>query len=183
MVEFALVAPIFFALVFGVVDGGLCLFSVNAAGNTANRGAEMIAAYGNFTNIVAPATGPTTPPLDNADTHAVQLMAHSGLGGVGLSKATDYWIFKTDATGNLVQDTVKCPDALAGRPANICYDHFDASGNWDTASNWLPVSRSVSSSSADYAELEIDYSYQWFFGTHAQIPMKATRYFRIEPQQ
>ena len=175
MVEFALVAPIFFALMVGVIDGGLCLYSVNAAANTANRGSEMVAAYGDFTNVA--------PPIDNADSRAVQWMVHSGLGGVGLSKATGYWIFKTDASSNLVQDAVNCPDNLSGRPANLCYDHFDASGNWDSSSNWLPTSRSVTTRAADYGELEIDYTYQWFFGTHAVIPMRTTRFFRVEPQQ
>src|SRR5579884_2035150 len=64
LVEFALVAPVFFFLIFALVDGGFLLYTVNTVDQTATIGANSIAGQGR---------------VDTADFTALGKMAAAGL--------------------------------------------------------------------------------------------------------
>src|SRR5438105_14125861 len=58
LVEFALLAPLFFFVVFAAVNGGLLLYSKNAVDHAADVGMVTLAAEGNCSN------GPNCPTSD-----------------------------------------------------------------------------------------------------------------------
>ncbi len=62
MVEFALVAPVFFFTIFAMIDGGFLLFSINAVDQATTVGSNSIAGLGK---------------VSTADTTALQRMAAS----------------------------------------------------------------------------------------------------------
>lgn len=96
MVEFALVAPLCFAALFGSLDGGLLMFSSGAVNHAAGIAMITLAQEG------------TTP---TADTDAVQAMMSGGIAATGFAKLdeVDIYLIHVDPTsGAVTQDTNSC---------------------------------------------------------------------------
>jgi|HubBroStandDraft_6_1064221.scaffolds.fasta_scaffold393233_3 hypothetical protein len=185
MVEFALVGPLFFILLFGAVNGGLILFSINAADQTANIGVQQLAALGDY---VCPA--PPSPPPQcagepssgqpwTADDIALNEISKAGLDSTGNAQVVSYKITKLSSPS--LTDACSTVD---------CYHMYTAatqswSGNWfpgGTDSTDQPVNRVTTSTGADFLRLDVTYSYQWLFGGGPAIQLTATRIIRLEPQ-
>lgn len=65
MVEFALVAPIFFLLLFGIVEGGRFIFYYETLSNATREGARY--AIVNGANSLTCSTGPAAPSSTSCD--------------------------------------------------------------------------------------------------------------------
>lgn len=63
--EFALVAPIFFLLLFGIVEGGRFVFYYQTLANATREGARFAIVNGS-NSLICP-TGPAEPPGDSCD--------------------------------------------------------------------------------------------------------------------
>src|SRR5665213_3696456 len=103
MVEFALVAPVFFAALFGALDGGLLMFSSGAVNHA--TGIAMI-------TVAQEGTSAT------ADTDAIKAMMSSGVASTGFAKLDEvdiYLIHIDPTTGLVTQDTNSCGVACVDR--------------------------------------------------------------------
>ena len=157
MVEFALVAPLFFGIVFATMDGGLLLFQITTANHAADVGATVIAGQGSNSA---------------ADTLAIQAMQSAGLGAGGL--VVQYEVHMLDPNGSAQRDSNSC----GGQPCAQYYkpDGTLISGNWD------PSLRNVTEGQSSYIELDIDYRWQYMFSGWPTINLTAKRVIRLEPQ-
>src|ERR1035437_7348560 len=91
-VEFALIAPFLFFLMFTVLNGGIFMFAKNSADNANTIGSLAVAAAGRDVN---------------ADTLAVTRMSTNGLGANGFLTVQEIDIYKLNqtASGGLVEAT------------------------------------------------------------------------------
>jgi Flp pilus assembly protein TadG len=191
LVEFALVAPLFFLALFVVVDGGLLLYSMNAVDQSATVGTTVIAAAGRDSL---------------ADIYAVQKMAGAGLGSTSLITVTEIQVmqladnpaggFQTNSDGS-----PKVQTGCSGGPnGGQCVDRYSFTGGGSTptvtvvngtcASSvdqsqcppWPPAARNVASGTASYVALKILYTYHFFTGASPQFSLSSLKTFRLEPQ-
>src|SRR5450759_1507165 len=78
MVEFALVAPLLFAALFGALDGGLLMFSSSAVNHAAGEGMITVAQDGT---------------LNPADNDAVTTMLSGGIASTGFAQLDEVDIY------------------------------------------------------------------------------------------
>src|SRR5665213_1526837 len=107
MVEFALVAPVFFAALFGALDGGLLMFSSGAVNHA--TGIAM---------ITVAQEGTTATNTGTADTDAIKAMMSIGVASTGFAKLDEvdiYLIHVDPTTGAVTQDTNSCGVACVDR--------------------------------------------------------------------
>jgi hypothetical protein len=209
MVEFALVMPVFFAAMWGIINGGFLLYSMNAVAHAALLGSDSIAASGN---------------AENADILGIQRMANAGLGTTALVTVTEIDVdelanatgggFQVNASGVPVIQT-GCTGAGTQPPLNSslngeCIDRYtftDSGGNITVTAldgtcassptdpsqcpPWPPDGRSVANSAsgdegagvgASYLELVIDYHFNFFGAPAGDLALTSTTTFRLEPQ-
>jgi hypothetical protein len=172
MVEFALVGPLFFVLLFGAVNCGLVLFSINAADQAANVGVQQLAALGDY--LGTPPAGSNLPDPSNADDIALYEMQKVGLDSTGNTTVISYQVTKLDPSTLQTDVTSPCPCVHA---------YTVATQSW--SGNWAPCgcgARNTTSTGADYIRLDVTYSYQWLFGAGPALQLTATRVIRLEPQ-
>src|SRR4051794_7966741 len=84
LVEFALIAPIFFILLFGIIEGGRFLFYYETLNNATREGARFAIVNG-ANSLVCP-TGtpyPGSPPCDPLGNNVVQKVRASATGMTG----------------------------------------------------------------------------------------------------
>ncbi|MGA2873272.1 MAG: TadE family protein [Isosphaeraceae bacterium] len=173
MVEFAIVAPLFFFIFFSVINGGILLFSRNAIQHATDVGAAEIAAEGD------------TPA--NADQIALSAMSQAGVKNAMLTKVTLVTVTKEDQSTNsngatiLTLDTSGC----GGLPCENTYTLV--AGTWTAGlANWPPADRSVNQTNGvggkpDFARLQVTYTFTTIGGfTHFNLT--STVVFRLEPQ-
>ena len=195
MVEFALVAPVFFFVVFAMIDGGLLLFSVNAVDQATTVGSNSVAGLGK---------------ISTADITALQRMAtSSSLGSTSLITVSEIDVeelvtnasgdgFSVDSTGAPViqTDCVPYTGGSAGPCVNKykftsyganpvvnvinagCTSAVDAS----QCPPWPPSDRDVYNGESSFVALKISYSYRFFTGVAGTANLTATKTFRLEPQ-
>jgi hypothetical protein len=186
-IEFALIAPVFFLIFFGIVNGGLLLFSRNALQHAADVGAAEIATEGTFTS-----------GSSNADQLALQQMQQSGLDNVVLTKVTGITVQEEDPvsgpSGNsLTPDTSGC----GGKPCEMQYLYTGiTSGPTGSPSGWTCNSPSVCTWPPDYprattqgpglsgspafALITVYFTFSTI-GSFASINLAASVVFRLEP--
>jgi hypothetical protein len=188
MVEFALVAPVFFFVIFAMIDGGFLLFSVNAVDQATTVGSNSIAALGTATN---------------ADTLSLQRMAaSSSLGATSLISITRVDIEKlhTNATGDGFDvhsdGTPQIQTGCSGGPtslvdgANECINSYTMTGFGTSptialigaTAPWPPSARDVYNGQSDFVGLKVTYTYRFFTGIAPQATLTTTKTFRLEPQ-
>ncbi len=159
MVEFVLIAPLFFAIVFAIAEGGMMLYIYNSSQHAASRGALILAAEGN---------------AFNTDTDAItEMRTHTDFGGSGLITITEYDIYLLKADGSNKRDTTGCG-------GTGCFQRYSATGA-QLAGNWPTTTRQTTSANADYVELDIHYDYHYFV-TPGALSLTTQRFFRLEPQ-
>ena len=93
MVEFALVAPIFFLLLFGIIEGGRFIFFYETLSNATREGARYAIVHG--ANSSCPSGPMANPPLDCYDApgdNIVDRVAETAFGALGTSlSVTPRW--------------------------------------------------------------------------------------------
>jgi hypothetical protein len=177
LVEFSLVAGLFFFVVFSIVNAGFFLYARNAVSYAADVGVAEIAAEGSVSG--PPPTGVTPASPGNADQVAISYMDGAGLNHIALVGVTeiDVWKELQNSNGTLSDDTTDC-----GGP---CEDRYSVTGtilNSGGTVPWLPSSRNTSSASGpDFVRLVISYKYQLLLNS-ATFQMTSSNTFRLEPQ-
>jgi Flp pilus assembly protein TadG len=187
-IEFALTAPIFFLIFFGIINGGVLLFSRNAIQHSADVGAAQLASLGNS----------TLPP---ADSTALAAMQSAGLSKALLTNVTSVTIQEEDpSTGpsgeTLTLDTSGCGISSSstlsggtGYPCEMLYT--DVAGTWTcnpatVTCNWPAAARLTDQTTGltgdpDFARLTVAYTFSTI-GGFATLDMSAAVVFRLEPQ-
>lgn len=170
MVEFALVAPLFLMLLFGVIEYSL----INASVGTLNFAAKEGARYG---AIVGKASIPNQPPVDQ---YVVNSIIVPRVAGIVVAQMQKIEIFNATETGACVLDSKGVCEEDIWQPA--------AGGTWSSTSNSWPYSaRDDTLANADYLGLKISYTYTYltaFFAVASPtVNLTADSVQRIEPQQ
>jgi len=162
MVEFALVAPLFFTLIFGLIEFSLIGMSISSFNVAADEGARI----GSY-------LGRTDPTVDKQIVAAVA----SHTSGIVLAQALKIEIFQSDVTGQ--------PVMVGGK---IVEDVYDINGNPipGQPQSWPANSRIDQILSADFLGVRITYRYTYLTafisGGNANLVLTATSVQRIEPQ-
>ena len=212
MVEFALVGGLFFFLIFSIMNAGFFLYSRSAVEHAADVGIETLAADGSCTveslNGVPCALLPSPCPVGNsnyADAVAICRMDAAGLTSTALITVSqvDIWrvqqpqsgiplttcnsSFLNPGSGSSPCMTMTCSvDGAPGTGTSACeniYTNLGASPT-QTLNDWPDSTRNVTVESADFAELQIFFSYQIAgLPGHTSITMSTTNVFRLEPLQ
>jgi TadE-like protein len=179
MVEFALVGPLLFAVLFGALDGGLFMYAKNSVDRAGEVGMTAIAAAG-----IDP----------NADVNAITLMDNNGLGTGALVRVSE--IDVTEMTYNGTDYVTVSTCGTSGH--QLCENAYDINGNhlWSTAGcadtkppnpdahwcpPWPPSNRSIHARTASFLRLSIKYTYKFFTGPPT-FNLVSTHLFRLEPK-
>jgi len=206
MVEFALVGGLFFFLIFSIMNAGFFLYSRSAVEHAADVGMQTLAAEGSCT--VASPTGVPCAVLPSpcsvynnnvADAIAICRMHAAGLTTTALITVTQVDIWRVQqqnstpvstcgsngtGTGHSPCMTITCsPGGGPGTGTSPCENIYSAVG-FQTQNDWPVVSRNVTVDNADFAELQIAFSYRIAGMPGAtSISMTTTNVFRLEPQE
>ena len=203
-VEFSLVLPVFLAAVWGLVNGGLLLYAVNAVQHSAMIGANSIAASGN-----AP----------DSDILGVERMVSGGLGTTLLISVSEIDVEElvNSPTGGFTVGADGAPTIHAGcsgaggafAGTGDCVDRYSfirsggaisinaLDGTCPTSTDvsqcppWPPEARSVSNSGvgqsaqgagASYLALVIHYRFTFAGAPTGGVNLTSSTAFRLEPQ-
>lgn len=160
LVEFALVAPVFFTLIFGFIEFAL----IEASIGSYNFAAKDSARLGSL-------IGPTDPQADQKMIALIQ----SRVNGVVFAKVIKVEIYKSDAAGDYLQSGSLPPE-----------DVYDANGNAVGSATWPPTLRNDTLIDADYLGVRITFKYNYMTsylgGGNASLQLTANSVQRIEPQ-
>jgi hypothetical protein len=158
MAEFALVMPIFFIFILGMLDGGLVMFSVGTASYASAQGARLLAQLGNAVT---------------ADDQAIGAI-RDRVGTTGIFSVDEIDIYKLnqDANGNLTPDP-------------IFYNRYRADGTSMIPEPWPAALRKVGNGTSDFVGVTVKFTYTWkagFLTPLGPLRSRATHYVRLEPQ-
>ena len=172
--EFALVAPLFIMLLFGVVEFAL----INASIGTFNFAAKDAARLGAIVGKGASPGQSLTPAL-TTDAYIVDDVILPRVQGIVVAKGTKIEIFNSTESGAYVSDANGIEEDVWQPSAN---------GTWSsTTMNWPYQNRQDELANADYLGVKISYSYTYltafFAATGSTINLTAESIQRIEPQQ
>lgn len=195
LVEFMIVAPVFFFVIFAMIDGGLLLYSINAVDQSTTVGSNSIAGLG---------------LASNADIGSLQKMSTAGLKTTSLVTVSEIDVeelvtnatndgFSTHADGTPVIQT-----GCAGGPtgvdgANECVNRYTysgatvvvmnawsscamASGDPSQCPPWPPAVRNVVNGHSSFVALKVSYSYHFFTQVGGNMNLTALKTFRLEPE-
>lgn len=172
LVEFALVAPLFFLLFFGIIEFSLVNASIGAFNFAAKDGARFGAIKGKAATVQ---TGPTTSiPTDQYIVNNV-ILPH--VAGVVVAQATEIEIYNANEDGSCV---------LVG---GVCQEDIWqlSGGTWTSTNGWPYSQREDSLANADYLGVRIHYTYTYltaFFAVSSpSVNLMAESIQRIEPQE
>jgi Flp pilus assembly protein TadG len=160
MVEFALVAPLFFTLLFGVVEFSL----IHTAIDVVNFATKDAARLGSL-------LGRTDPTVDMQMVTEIRQRT----AGIIVAHVTQIEVFKADVTGNPV---------ISG--GSIVEYVYDVNGNNIGTTSWPVNQRNDTLLNADYLGVRVSYTYTYLTGFIAgagsTLALTATSVQRIEPQ-
>lgn len=172
MVEFALIAPLFFMLIFGVVEYSLINASIGTFNFAAKDAARLGAIIGNGAVQI---TSTSTMPVDQ---YMVNNVIVPRVTGIVFAQITEVDIFDAAEDGSCVVNgsgTCKADVWTLSK------------GTWTNTDNWPASTRNDALSNADYLGVKILYTYTYltaFFAiTSPTINLTAESIQRIEPQQ
>jgi Flp pilus assembly protein TadG len=159
MVEFAIVAPVLFFLLLGIVESGLLLFVVGSARFGASEIARQESESGNAVN---------------ADQVSLNVLARTAIGTTSLSDVTEVDIYRLieQANGTLTVDALH-------------YNRYQLDGTPIGAITWPPGSRDVSNGQSDFLGVTLKYRYKWKTGVFlapTALNLQQTFEIRLEPQ-
>jgi hypothetical protein len=205
MVDFAIVLPLLFFLLFGVLEFGFMMFSIGTARYAAGEGARRVAQVGASTELcssvpLCPELYPSNIDCD-ADCHVISSINNTALGTTGFATVRFIAVTKLVQTsqGQLVPEGCAAPGPGCS-PAHVNYYTLKGtpcalggpSGCTPSLSG-VPVAGTYPTNSrndifgqSDFIEVTIDYRYNWLSGLFNQIPkpaLTASFDLRIEPQR
>jgi Flp pilus assembly protein TadG len=159
MVEFAIVAPILFFLLLGIVESGLLLFVVG----TARWGGSEVARQESESGNAA-----------NADLVSLQTLQKSAMGTTTLAQVNEVDIYRliVQPNGSLTVD-------------NAHINRYKLDGTPIGVINWPPAIRNVRNGQSDFLGVTIKYQYNWktgVFVSGSAIQLNQVFEIRLEPQ-
>ncbi len=158
MTEFAIVLPVLFMLMLGVLDGGLLMFSVGTARYATVEGARMAAQLGNAATT---------------DDQSIRVIReHVGATGIFTVDEVDVYKLNQDANGNLTPDPV-------------LFNRYRIDGTPMTLEPWVAASRNTGNGTSDFLGVTVHFTYSWKAGFLAPLgPLRSSvsHYIRLEPQ-
>lgn len=167
MVEFALVLPVLFTVIFGIIEFCFLFESIDTVNFAAREGARVGAVL-----------GPTDVAADSKIIQAIQT-ATSGNSSLLFSNIKYIEIFKSDQNGTV-------PPVLTSCTPGANEDVFDGQGNQCGTANWPPTVRNATFNSADYLGVRITFAYNWVTSfvsaTGGSLQMTSVSVQLIEPQ-
>jgi len=156
--EFAIVMPVLFMLMLGLLDGCLVMFSVGTARYASAQGAQIAAQVGNATT---------------ADDQIVKAIRdHAGTTGIFSVTEVDIYKLNQDGNGNLTADPV-------------LYNRYGIDGTPMILEPWPAASRNVGNGTNDFLGVTVHFTYTWkagFLAPLGSMRSTATHYIRLEPQ-
>jgi hypothetical protein len=180
MVEFAVVAPLFFFVLLAAINGGLVMYLNNAASQSAAIGMITLANEGNAALT---------------DKDAITQLKAAGIGTTSLGKLDEVDIFHVFVCDPTLPSpgTVESPSAVcSAQPAGTIitdasrynrYNPAPATPTCIVPCTWLPTARSESLSSLSNVGIQLKYHFDYLGLGNVHQLMTQTRYFRLEPQQ
>ncbi len=104
LVEFALIAPLFFLLLFGIIEAGRFIFYYETLNNATREGARYAIVNGerSLTCSTGPDDGTSSTSCDPTGDDVVQKVRNSAIGMVGSAVVVDrcWWYSTCDFTGH-----------------------------------------------------------------------------------
>jgi Flp pilus assembly protein TadG len=159
LVEFAIVAPILFFFLLGVVECGLLLFVVGTARFGAGEVARQESESGNAVS---------------ADQTSIAVLRATAIGTTSLASVTEIDVYRLIEQGS---------GALTADPAH--YNKYRLDGTVIGATSWPPSMRDVVNGESDFLGVTVFYQYNWKTGIFlAAHPLQLQQAFeiRLEPQ-
>lgn len=160
MVEFALIAPLFFTLLFGIVEFSLIHTAVDIM-NFATKDAARIGSL----------LGRTDPTVDSQIVSDIRGRST----GIVIATITQIEVFKSNAAGGVTM--------VNNSPVEYVYD---INGNNIGTTSWPVDQRRDTLLDADFLGVRVTYTYSYLTGfiagVGAQLTLTATSVQRIEPQ-
>jgi Flp pilus assembly protein TadG len=158
LTEFALVVPVLFMLIMGVLDGALLMFSVGTARYASAEGSRLAAQLGN---------------LASTDTQVLTAVRDT-VGNTQLFAVTEVDIYKLNQNGNgdLTPDLGH-------------YNRYALDGTALGPLTYPASGRLVGNGTSDFLGITIKYTYNWkagFFSPLGPVRTTAESYVRLEPQ-
>lgn len=159
MTEFAIVAPILFFLLMGILESGLLLFVVGTARWSASEVARQESESGNAAN---------------ADQVSLQVLQRSAIGTTTLAQVNevDFYRLVEQANGTLTVDAAH-------------YNLYRLDGTPIGAITWPPATRNVRNGQSDFLGITLKFQYNWktgIFLASAPLQLQQTYEIRLEPQ-
>lgn len=159
MTEFAIVAPILFFLLLGVLESGLLLFVVGTARWSTSEVARQLSESGN---------------AGNADQVALGYLQRSAIGTTTLGSVTEVDIYRLvqQLNGTLAVD-------------NNHYNRYQLNGTPIGAATWPSPTRNVRNGQSDFLGVTLKYQYVWRTGVllaGGPLSLQQSYEIRLEPQ-
>ena len=159
MTEFAIVAPILFFLLLGIVESGMLLFVVGTARFGASDMARQESESGNAAN---------------ADLVSLQVLQRTAIGTTTLAGVNEVDVYKLieQSNGTLAVD-------------NLHYNRYQLNGTPIGSILWPPGTRSVTNGASDFLGVTLKYQYNWKTGAFLSgnaLQLQQTFEIRLEPQ-
>ena len=158
MTEFAIVMPVLFMLILGLLDGCLVMFSVGTARYATVQGAQLAAQLGNAAT---------------ADDQSIRAIRdHAGTTGIFSVDEVDIYKVNLDGSGNFVADP-------------IFFNRYAIDGSAMILEPWPAASRNVGNGTSDFLGVTVRFTYKWkagFLAPLGSLRSSATQYIRLEPQ-
>jgi Flp pilus assembly protein TadG len=158
LTEFALVVPVLFLLIMGVLDGAMLMFSVGTARYASADGSRLAAQLGNV-----------------ASTDSQVLAAvRKTVGTTQIFTVTEVDIYKLNQNGNgdLTPDLGH-------------YNRYALDGTALGPLTYPAAGRNVGNGTSDFLGITVNYTYTWkagFFSPLGPVRTTAVSYVRLEPQ-
>jgi Flp pilus assembly protein TadG len=158
MTEFALVVPVLFLLIMGVLDGALLMFSVGTARYASAEGSRLAAQLGN---------------VSTTDSQVLTAVRNT-VGTTKIFTVTEVDIYKLNQNGNgdLTPDLGH-------------YNRYALDGTALAPLTYPAASRNVGNGTSDFLGITVNYTYTWkagFFSPLGPVQTTAVSYVRLEPQ-
>ena len=182
MIEFALVAPVFFFLLFGVIEFGVLMFDVGTTRFASGEAAKVEAQVGNgqaTCNQVAGCVAVFANPakLCYADCQALSAIHNTAVGSTSLEQVNYVEIQKMQDTGGGNFQPVS--------PAQV--NRYTLTGSTIAGyTSYTETTRDVIAGQTDYLQVNINFKYRWltgFFNSLLAQPVLDSKYLvKLEPQ-
>jgi hypothetical protein len=179
MIEFTLVMPVLFFILFGIFEYAIMMFDLGATRFAAAEGAKVEAQVGSGLTKCSLVPDCTrvfgTALVDcNADCQAISAINRTAVGTTSLEEVTEIDVVKLASDGSFV-------------PVANTLQQYTLSGASAGSATYPPSGRDTGLGTSDYLSVVIKFTYHWrtgIFSTLLPAPqMQAAYSVRLEPQK